>query len=62
MEKTEKQRAAHQLIGDYMKFMSEQESVVERIVDKKLAQMEPLVRQIVEQYLKEKENPLTINQ
>lgn len=56
MDKTEKQKAAHQFIGDYMKFLTTQESVVERMVDRKLVQMEPRICQMVEQYIEKRNN------
>lgn len=50
---TEKQKAARQLIGSYLPRVMEQELLVNRIVEAKLAQMRPQVEQYIKRIVDE---------
>ena len=62
MKKMERQQVARQFISDYMKILANQESMVERIVEKRLAMLEPRIRQMIEQYMEERKKTERMNQ
>lgn len=55
-EKTGKQRAAQQLITDYMLYLSDHERMIERIVDEKWQAMLPAIEQAIDRKIKEHNN------
>lgn len=52
-EKTDKQRAARQLITDYMLYLSDHERMIERIVDEKWQEMLPAIEQAIDRKIEE---------
>lgn len=46
---TERQRAMRQAAFDYLHFLTDQEMMVERIVDRRLTEMQPRIEQMVEE-------------
>ena len=53
-ELTEKQKTARKLISDYLGFLTEQETLVDHLVEKKLAQMSPQIEQRIAQMIDER--------
>lgn len=52
MGKTERQQEAKRFSLDYLCYLMEQERVVERMVDRKLKQMEPRIDEMIDQKIK----------
>ena len=53
MSNTEKQKAAHGLAADYMSFLSQQEAVMDRMLDRKWKEIEPRLEQIIDKKVEE---------
>ena len=53
MSNTEKQKAAHGLAADYMSFLSQQEAVMDRMLDRKWKEIEPRLAQIIDKKITE---------
>ena len=53
MSSTEKQKAAHELAADYMSFLSQQEAVMDRMLDRKWKEIEPRLEQIIDKKITE---------
>jgi hypothetical protein len=53
MSSTEKQKAAHGLAADYMSFLSQQEAVMDRMLDRKWKEIEPRLEQIIDKKIAE---------
>ena len=60
-EKTDKQRAAHRLIVEHMQLLTEQEQLVQRMVDRKLQEMVPFIEQLIDQKVKEYHHNINYN-
>ena len=54
--KSERQQKATRFSFDYLNYLIEQEEVVERMVDRKLKQMEPCLEKMIDEKKKEKLN------
>ena len=50
---SEKQKAAHRFAAEYLGFLDEQEALVDRLLEKKWKQIEPLLEQMIEQKIQE---------
>lgn len=48
---TELQRASQQLVSDYMSFLIDQEALVERIVEQKLAERLPQLEEKIQNHI-----------
>ena len=53
MSSTEKQKAAHNFAADYMSFLSEQEAVMDRMLDRKWKEIEPWLEQLIDKKIEE---------
>ena len=53
MELSEKQKAAHKLAADYLSFLSEQEAVMDRMLDRKWKEIEPWLEQLIDKKIAE---------
>ena len=53
MEKTEKQKQARKLVTDYLGFLMDQEGLVRRVVDERLAEMQPIIDAMVDRRIRE---------
>ena len=53
MEKTEKQKQARKLVTDYLGFLMDQEGLVRRVVDERLAEMQPIIDAMVDHRIRE---------
>ncbi|MBO7119773.1 MAG: hypothetical protein J6W03_05585 [Bacteroidaceae bacterium] len=53
MALSEKQKAAHQLAAEYLSFLSQQEAVVNRLLDRKWKEIEPRLEQLIEKKIEE---------
>lgn len=53
MSLTEKQKAAHKLAADYLNFLSHQEALVDRMLDRKWKEIEPWLEQIIDKKIAE---------
>ena len=53
-ELTEKQKMARKLISDYLGFLTEQETLVGHLVERKLEQMGPQIEQRIAQMIDER--------
>ncbi len=53
MELTEKRKAARKLASEYTGLMVEQETLVDRIVSRRLQQLEPQLEQFIERKIQE---------
>lgn len=51
---TEKQKAARKLASDYLGYLTEQEELVSRLVDRRLSQMAPQIEQRISQIIDER--------
>jgi len=51
-ELTKKQKAARQLVSDYTRFLIDQEALVSKLVEKKWAEMTPLLEEIIDHRVK----------
>jgi hypothetical protein len=49
----ELQRASQQLVSDYMRFLIDQEALVERVVERKLAELQPQMEEKIQNHLKQ---------
>ena len=54
---TERQKAMRQAAFDYLHFLTDQEMRVERLVDRKLAELQPQIEQLIEDKLKKQQPP-----
>lgn len=54
--KSERQQKATRFSFDYLNYLIEHEEVVERMVDRKLKQMEPCLEKMIDEKIKEKLN------
>lgn len=52
MSKTVRQQESTKFSFDYLDYLMEQEGVVERMVDRKLKQMEPKIEKLIEEKMK----------
>ena len=50
---SEKQKAAHRFAAEYLGFLDEQEALVDRLLERKWKQIEPLLEQMIEQKIQE---------
>ena len=46
---TDRQKTMRQTAFDYLHFLADQEMMIERIVDKKLTEMQPQIEQMIEE-------------
>jgi hypothetical protein len=46
---TDRQKAMRQTAFDYLHFLTDQEMMIERIVDQKLTEMKPQIEQMIEE-------------
>ena len=53
MELSEKQKAAHKFAADYLSFLSEQEAVMDRMLDRKWKEIEPWLEQLIDKKIAE---------
>lgn len=53
MSSTEKQKIAHELATDYMSFLSQQEAVMNRMLDRKWKEIEPWLEQLIDKKIAE---------
>ncbi len=53
MSSTEKQKVAHELATDYMSFLSQQEAVMNRMLDRKWKEIEPWLEQLIDKKIAE---------
>jgi hypothetical protein len=53
MSSSEKQKVAHELAADYMSFLSQQEAVMDRMLDRKWKEVEPWLEQIIDKKIAE---------
>ena len=53
MALSEKQKAAHRLAAEYLYFLSQQEAVLNRMLERKLKEMEPKLEQMIEKRIAE---------
>ena len=53
MALSEKQKAAHRLAAEYLYFLSQQEAVLNRMLERKLKEMEPKLEQMIEKRIEE---------
>lgn len=53
MSLTEKQKAAHELATDYMSFLSQQEAVMDKLLDRKWKEIEPWLEQMIDKKIAE---------
>ena len=53
MSQSDKQKAAHKLAADYLDFLDEQEALVNRLIDRRWKQIEPLLEQIIDKKIQE---------
>lgn len=53
-ELTAKQKAARKLASDYSGFLMEQEALVNRLVDQRLKQLEPVIKRRIAQMIDER--------
>ena len=54
MSSTEKQKAAHKFAADYLSFLSQQEAVVNRLIDRKWKEIEPRLEQFIDKKIEER--------
>ena len=54
---TERQKAMRQAAFDYLHFLTDQEMRVERLVDRRLAELQPQIEQLIEDKLKKQQPP-----
>ena len=54
MASTEKQKAAHKFAADYLSFLSQQEAVVNRLIDRKWKEIEPRLEQFIDKKIEER--------
>jgi hypothetical protein len=47
----ELQRASQQLVSDYMSFLIDQEALVERVVDRRLAELQPQMEERIKDHI-----------
>ena len=47
----ELQRASQQLVSDYMRFLIDQEALVERVVERKLAELQPQIEEKIQNHI-----------
>lgn len=47
----ELQRASQQLVSDYMRFLIDQEALVERVVERKLAELQPQMEEKIQNHI-----------
>ena len=47
----ELQRASQQLVSDYMRFLIDQEALVERVVERKLAELQPQMEEKMQNHI-----------
>ena len=53
MSSSEKQKVAHELAADYMSFLSQQEAVMDRMLNRKWKEVEPWLEQIIDKKIAE---------
>ena len=53
MKKNDQHEDAMRLTTEYTHLLSRQESMVQRMLDRKLAQMEPMIERLIDQRIKE---------
>ncbi len=49
MKKTEQQQEAKRFSIEYLHYLLQQEEVIERLLDKRMTQLEPLIEQMINQ-------------
>lgn len=54
MKKNNQHADAMRLTTEYTQFLSRQESMIQRLLEQKLVQMEPKIEQMIEQQIKER--------
>lgn len=55
MKKTERQKQAQKFTRDYLDFLIDQEILVRRVVDERLAEMQPVIDAMVDKRIRERE-------
>ena len=55
MKVTERQKQAQMLVMDYLRFLMDQEALVRRVVDERLAEMQPVIDAMVDKRIRERE-------
>ena len=53
MSSSEKQKVAHELAADYMSFLSQQEAVMDKMLDRKWKEIEPRLEQMIDKKITE---------
>ena len=48
---SELQRASQQLVSDYMSFLIDQEALVERVVERRLAELQPQMEERIKDHI-----------
>ncbi|MBQ9678241.1 MAG: hypothetical protein IJV44_08915 [Prevotella sp.] len=61
MSKTEQQQEATRFSFDYLNYLMEQEGVVDRVVERKLRQLEPRLEQLIDQKIDQRFKKLINN-
>ena len=61
MSKTERQQEATRFSFDYLNYLMEQEGVVERMVDRKIRQLEPRLEKLIDQKIDQRIQKLINN-
>ena len=54
MSLSEKQKAAHRFAAEYLGFLDEQEALVDRLLERKWKQIEPLLEQMIDKKIQER--------
>ena len=54
MKITERQKQARMLVMDYLGFLTDQEALVRRVVDERLAEMQPVIDAMVDERIRER--------
>ena len=54
MKITERQKQARMLVMDYLGFLTDQETLVRRVVDERLAEMQPVIDAMVDERIRER--------
>ena len=55
MKVTERQKQAQMLVMDYLRFLMDQEALVRKVVDERLAEMQPVIDAMVDKRIRERE-------
>ena len=61
MKKNDQHEDAMRLTTEYTQLLSRQEGMVQRMLDRKLAQMEPKIEELIDQRIRERLAQMTTN-